>query len=475
MGRPRPGARGGHRARPTSASTCWGRARHVARRTPARSRRASRARAAARTSSRSCATAARTATCCWSSCRTATSRRRWRASSTSTSAHLLLLRALDAVDRSRASRRSRPRRAKEVAYHAERSADWVIRLGDGTEESHARMQRALDDLWMYTGEMFAADAVELALVEAGIARRSRARCATPWLAAVARGARRGDARAAAPASGCRAQRARRQAGRAHRASRATCWPRCSSCSAPIRARSGDRQCDRRASGARRGRRARRAPADARTSSGRRSATVPDPEIPVDLDRRARHRARRGVGRRRGCVVEVTPTYSGCPATEMIDDADPRGARGHRRRRRRARATGSRRRGPPTGSRRRRSASSTAFGIAPPHVLAQRASTWPASVRCAARSVVGAVSALRVDAHAAPVAVRLDRVQGAVPLRRLPRAVRLLQAALSARVDEQIPSAARRARRARDARRGRHHVRRARRAARRSSASRRAST
>ncbi len=58
---------------------------------------------------------------------------------------------------------------KEVRYHGERSADWVIRLGDGTEESHRRMQAAIDDLWMYTGEMFEADAVDVALIDAGIA------------------------------------------------------------------------------------------------------------------------------------------------------------------------------------------------------------------------------------------------------------------------------------------------------------------
>jgi ring-1,2-phenylacetyl-CoA epoxidase subunit PaaC len=52
---------------------------------------------------------------------------------------------------------------KEVHYHSERSADWVIRLGDGTDESHAKMQAAIDDLWMYTGEMFDADATDQAL------------------------------------------------------------------------------------------------------------------------------------------------------------------------------------------------------------------------------------------------------------------------------------------------------------------------
>ena len=58
---------------------------------------------------------------------------------------------------------------KEVTYHAERSADWVLRLGDGTDESHAKMQAAIDDLWMYTGEMFDADAAEVALADDGIA------------------------------------------------------------------------------------------------------------------------------------------------------------------------------------------------------------------------------------------------------------------------------------------------------------------
>ena len=58
---------------------------------------------------------------------------------------------------------------KEVTYHAERSADWVIRLGDGTDESHAKMQAAIADLWSYTGEMFQSDESELALAADGIA------------------------------------------------------------------------------------------------------------------------------------------------------------------------------------------------------------------------------------------------------------------------------------------------------------------
>jgi ring-1,2-phenylacetyl-CoA epoxidase subunit PaaC len=69
--------------------------------------------------------------------------------------------------------------AKEVAYHVERSADWVIRLGDGTPESHAKMQAAIEALWMYTGEMFVAGANESSLAEAGIVADVRA-LATPW-------------------------------------------------------------------------------------------------------------------------------------------------------------------------------------------------------------------------------------------------------------------------------------------------------
>ncbi len=43
---------------------------------------------------------------------------------------------------------------KEITYHIKWSREWVIRLGDGTEESHMRMNNAIDAIWMYTGEMF---------------------------------------------------------------------------------------------------------------------------------------------------------------------------------------------------------------------------------------------------------------------------------------------------------------------------------
>jgi ring-1,2-phenylacetyl-CoA epoxidase subunit PaaC len=58
---------------------------------------------------------------------------------------------------------------KESAYHVRHSSEWIVRLGDGTDESHARAQTAIDDLWAFTGEMFEVDDSERALIDAGIA------------------------------------------------------------------------------------------------------------------------------------------------------------------------------------------------------------------------------------------------------------------------------------------------------------------
>jgi ring-1,2-phenylacetyl-CoA epoxidase subunit PaaC len=99
-------------------------------------------------------------------------------------AHLLLLHALAQSADARVAEIA-AKAVKEVAYHADRSADWVVRLGDGTAESHARMQRALDHLWPYTGELFAADAVDRMLIDAGVAADAPALRA-PWTEAIAR-------------------------------------------------------------------------------------------------------------------------------------------------------------------------------------------------------------------------------------------------------------------------------------------------
>lgn len=57
---------------------------------------------------------------------------------------------------------------KETAYHCEHLAGWMVRLGDGTDESHARMQRAVDYLWPYTAELFVDDEVESAAAATGV-------------------------------------------------------------------------------------------------------------------------------------------------------------------------------------------------------------------------------------------------------------------------------------------------------------------
>jgi len=72
---------------------------------------------------------------------------------------------------------------KEVSYHIERSTDLVIRLGDGSDESHRRMQAALDRLWSYTGDMFVSDDVDDAIATAGIAPRPDA-LRDDWLARI---------------------------------------------------------------------------------------------------------------------------------------------------------------------------------------------------------------------------------------------------------------------------------------------------
>jgi ring-1,2-phenylacetyl-CoA epoxidase subunit PaaC len=74
---------------------------------------------------------------------------------------------------------------KEARYHARHSADWMVKLGDGTGESHARLQAAVDELWRFTGELFDVDDVERDLVADGIAV-DRSALKAPWRTEVAR-------------------------------------------------------------------------------------------------------------------------------------------------------------------------------------------------------------------------------------------------------------------------------------------------
>jgi ring-1,2-phenylacetyl-CoA epoxidase subunit PaaC len=60
---------------------------------------------------------------------------------------------------------------KEARYHQQHAGDWVVRLGDGTDESHRRMQDALNQLWPYTTEMLTNDAVDAAAHDSGLGPR----------------------------------------------------------------------------------------------------------------------------------------------------------------------------------------------------------------------------------------------------------------------------------------------------------------
>jgi ring-1,2-phenylacetyl-CoA epoxidase subunit PaaC len=75
------------------------------------------------------------------------------------------------------------RAAREAAYHARHSREWTLRLGDGTEESHRRTQTAIDDLWMFTRELFETDPLVERLVAAQVLSDPQALRA-PWHDAV---------------------------------------------------------------------------------------------------------------------------------------------------------------------------------------------------------------------------------------------------------------------------------------------------
>lgn len=75
------------------------------------------------------------------------------------------------------------RAEKELVYHARHAGEWLVRLGDGTAVSHQKAQEALDALWMYTGEMFMTDALDSAVLAAGIGADAGA-VRSSWYAAI---------------------------------------------------------------------------------------------------------------------------------------------------------------------------------------------------------------------------------------------------------------------------------------------------
>ena len=247
-------------------------------RTPARSRRSTERRSgAARTSSRISATAASSATCCSSSSRTATTRDTIARQFLFDQWHVLLLGQLDAL--ARCAHRGHRRQGGEGSALSRRA---LGRLGRPAgrrhrQTSHARMQAAIDALWMYTGEMFAVDATERALIDAGDRRRWRG--AATAVAVV--GATRCSTRRRSsfpPTRSCRA-RARAAASRVCTPSICRgCSPRCRCCRARMpgramvtRQRNAPRAVQRAAT------RGRRRALDA---IWRALGGVVDPEIPI---------------------------------------------------------------------------------------------------------------------------------------------------------------------------------------------------
>lgn len=81
--------------------------------------------------------------------------------------HYFLLQALTGSSDARIAEIAQ-KSLKEVSYHVRRSGDLIVRLGDGTEQSHVMIRNALDDLWMFTGEMFQDDALDHAMRASGI-------------------------------------------------------------------------------------------------------------------------------------------------------------------------------------------------------------------------------------------------------------------------------------------------------------------
>lgn len=84
---------------------------------------------------------------------------------------------------------------KEARYHQQHAADWAVRLGDGTDESHRRCETALATLWLYTPELFEDDAVDAAATAAGLGP-AWSQLQEPWLAEI--GEVLGEAKLAVP-------------------------------------------------------------------------------------------------------------------------------------------------------------------------------------------------------------------------------------------------------------------------------------
>ena len=190
---------------------------------------------------------------------------------------------------------------KEARYHQQHSADWVVRLGDGSEESARRMRTALDTLWRYSAELFDSDAIDSSAAANGLGPRWDS-LREPWLAEMRE--MLDEAKLPMPADSAYLSTGKtgvhtehmgyilsRAAVPAARISRGRVV------SAAAAAHAGSRVDD----------------------AWKVLHTVLDPEVPAlsvcDLGI-----VRDVVATKDGLEIVLTPTYSGCPATEVIEQS-----------------------------------------------------------------------------------------------------------------------------------------------------------
>ena len=291
---------------------------------------------------------------------------------------------------------------KEVAYHLERSGDWIIRLGDGTEESHRRAQAAVDRLWAYTGELFEADEVDDRAVGVDLAALRQ-----PWLDLVGRTL--AEATLDLPDPDAWMQKGGKRG--LHTEQLGYLLAEMQSSTAPIRERPGDRHGD---------------PPLGRAGLGlaRRGAR---PRDPGGLGGRSRHRPRRALGGRRRPRRHRHADLFRLPRHRLHLARDRADACARRAWRTSGWSGGSPRPGPPTGSPTPAASKLRAYGIAPP--VGKAAAAWsgmlarqPLAIACPR---CGSSDTARISEFGS------TPVQGAVPLPGLPGALRLLQVPLMA--------------------------------------------
>ncbi len=308
---------------------------------------------------------------------------------------------------------------KEVDYHRDHATMWVLRLGDGTEESHARVQAALDEEWRYVDELF-----DGSFVRAGAGRRRRRRRPRDAARDLRRPGRHGAARGDPDAAGGHPRGDRRPPRRAHPGdglpARRDAAPDPLAPGGDVVISTGSITRDDRV--------VEPVETTTRQAAWDVAAAVLDPEVPVVTIEDLGILRSVEVDEAGAVRVAITPTYSGCPAMDTIR-ADLLAAfaeAGYADVRVDFVLAPAWTTDWMTEEGRRKLEE---FGIAPPTARPAR--------RPGLADAVGALPAVRLARHPRAEPVRLHGVQVAVGLQRLPGAVRPLQGPLTppTRTDE----------------------------------------